>query len=494
MANILLMVSHPGNRRVLTEALPHHRLLDPDDDDQPPDEVDLVIVDFNRLRQERERLQTLRRSQAPTLVPVLLMLREGQLGRTRHMLGEEVDDVVFTPVLSAELLARLRNLNRLRQLSKSQHERYLASEHRLHRIDRAYRILAACNDAVIHASERQELLEQVLASVVDPKGYLLAWVGWESPDGSDTLDIKAVRGGDQIDPPQWVTSPSASDSAMVATALKAIRQRRAILLKGPDTRHCPFARTLAAEALLAIPLFLDNGHHGVLVIYSSQATAFRDDEIGLLQKLADNLAHGLSALTTRQRLEEQRALAQRRAYRDSLTELPNRQYVKEELAKLDSEAERHQRCAALLFVDLDGFKRINDSLGHAVGDRLLKLVAGRLTQIARGEDFVARLGGDEFVFLIHGEVTGADNPDRQQAAAEELAHAASLLAERLIRGFREPFIDGSHEHRLGASVGISLFPADTRFASDLINWADMAMYKAKSNGGDQFQFYSPSLT
>lgn len=493
MANILLMVSHRSNRRVLAEALPQHRLLDADEETQPPDGIDLVIVDYYRLQRERDRLADLRGSQAPALVPVLLMLRENQLGSIRNLLGEEVDDVVFTPVLTVELLARLRNLNRLRQLSLSQQECYLASEHRLERIDRAYRVLAACNEAVIHAAGQQELLDRVLGCIVGPQGYLRAWVGRNTNGDGGELEVLATRGNPpQRDLPE-LPDVSAADPRIMTLARTVIQERRARLLNGTEVRDCPLADREGARAVLIMPLFLDGGEPGILAIFSTQASAFHDDEIALLQKLSDNLAHGLSALFTRKRLDEQQALAQRRAYRDSLTELPTRQYVKEELAKLDSEAERHQRCAALLFVDLDGFKRINDSLGHGVGDHLLQLVAARLTHIAREEDFVARLGGDEFVFLIQGDATDTD-PGGRQRAGEEMARAATQLAERLITAFREPFIDGTHEHRLGASVGISLFPADTRFASDLINWADMAMYKAKSNGGDQFQFYSPELT
>ncbi len=494
MAKILLMVSDSGNRRVLAEALPQHELLDCDEDSQPPDDVGLIVVDFNRLRRDRQRLARLRQAQSPTLLPVLLMLRENQLGHTRNVLGEEVDDVVFTPVLTTELLARIRNLNRLRALSKSQHQRYLASESRLQRVDRAYRILAECNEAVIHCTTEEALLDRVLACLVGSRGYLLAWVGLNTGDGGDGVRMKAVRSaGSGL---ALATKPLNPGSTLThSAAAGAVQERTFVLRKGAEARDCPIARELGADAALALPLFFDGGDaDGVLALYSTVASAFHREEVELLGKLADNLAHGLSALTTRERLEEQRALAQRRAYRDSLTELPNRQYVKEELAKLDSAAERHMRCAALPFLDLDGFKRINDSLGHAVGDRLLKMVAGRLTRIAREEDFVARLGGDEFVFLIQGEVTDVENREQRQQASDDLARAASLLAERLIAGFREPFLDGAHEHRLGVSVGISLFPADTRCASDLINWADMAMYKAKSNGGDQFQFYSPALT
>ena len=243
---------------------------------------------------------------------------------------------------------------------------------------------------------------------------------------------------------------------------------------------------------LALPLQIGDDEVAVLAIYSGRPEAFNDDEVELLERLANNMAYGIRALRTRIDLKKQKRVAQHRAYRDLLTGLPNRQWVMEELYKLDTEAARHERLTAALFLDLDGFKRINDSLGHEVGDRLLRLVAHRLREIAREEDFVARLGGDEFLILMHFEAQ-ASSASQRQAQQDALLRAASQLADRLVDGLQQPFIDGSLEHHLGTSVGISLFPADTYQATALVNYADMAMYEAKSGGGRGYRFYYEDL-
>ncbi|WP_166254637.1 putative bifunctional diguanylate cyclase/phosphodiesterase [Marinobacter salicampi] len=495
MARILLLLSHEGNRRVLAEALPQHTLVRWQEGMTPGPDIDLVIVDFNRLRSSRATLRTLRQSRDPELVPVLLMLRENQLGHTRNVLGNEVDDVVFTPVLTAELRARINNLERLQELSRHQHQRFLLSETQRVRMDRAYRILAASNEAAIRSSTEDDLLDRVLTHIVGPEGYRLAWVGMAHQNTPGQIDVLAVHEADSARGNNLDALVVNEEQVAASPAQSAIAERLPVISGPAELARDGQLAERGIRTALALPLFFDGSTTlGVMVIYSTISEAFHTDEVALLQKLADNAAHGISSLRMRDKLEEQRALAQRRAYRDALTGLPNRQYIKEELAKLDSEAERHERYAALLFVDLDGFKRINDSLGHVVGDRLLWLVAERLRQLAREEDFVARLGGDEFVFLIHGETIEAGTGSRLAGPMEELARAASQLAERVVECMREPFLDGSHEHRLGASVGIALFPADTTAATKLINWADMAMYEAKSRGGDQFQFYSAMLT
>ncbi|MBS3803599.1 MAG: EAL domain-containing protein [Oleiphilaceae bacterium] len=493
MAKILLLLSHESNRRVLTEALPHHLLIDADKKPVADTEPDLIIIDFDRLQSDKDRLIRIRNTQSPTLVPVLLMLQERQLGLTKGALGREVDDVVFTPVLMSELLSRVRILSHLRQLSMSERQRErVASESHLQHVDRAYRILAACNEAAMRAWSEPELLNSVLASIVSAEGYRIAWIGFVR-SGSATIEVSAVQSNstaEDFDPAVILHGESRADPG---PATQAVRESRAVIKSTCSLPSEDLAEKYSITTAVALPLFFDGGNvGGVLTIYSNLPDAFHPDEIALLQNLADNTAFGISTLRNRTRLEEQRSLAQNRAYRDSLTGLPNRQYLKEQLTKLDSGAERRECYAALLFVDLDGFKRINDSLGHGIGDQLLRLVAERLEHLARGEDFVARLGGDEFVFLINrgsiGPVTSAE------ARSRELARAATLLAERLVESMKLPFKDGVHEHHLGVSVGISLFPEDTRFATHLLNCADMAMYKAKSSGGNQFQFYSPSLT
>ncbi len=167
------------------------------------------------------------------------------------------------------------------------------------------------------------------------------------------------------------------------------------------------------------------------------------------------------------------------AHYDSLTGLPNRDLFNDRLAQAIEKAKRHNKELALLFVDLDRFKQINDSLGHPVGDKVLQTVANRLNECIRKEDSLARLGGDEFILLMDDLNKGEH---------------ASLLAQKIIECLAKPiYIDG-HTFYVTASIGISLYPHDDMDISKLLMYADTAMYKAKKEGKNNFQFYSSELT
>lgn len=167
------------------------------------------------------------------------------------------------------------------------------------------------------------------------------------------------------------------------------------------------------------------------------------------------------------------------AYHDPLTGLANRRCFIERLEESLREAARRERRLAVLFVDLDQFKQVNDSLGHGVGDELLVAVASRLAEQVRLIDMLARLGGDEFICLMEGVHSEGD---------------VALLAEEINAVFELPFQLGEHELFLSASVGICLFPGDGGSVLELMRNADTAMYRAKSIGRGQYHFYTPEMT
>ncbi len=171
-----------------------------------------------------------------------------------------------------------------------------------------------------------------------------------------------------------------------------------------------------------------------------------------------------------------RAQAQRLAYlaqHDSLTKLPNRVLLNDRLTQALSLADRHHHQVAVLFLDIDGFKPINDTLGHDAGDRLLQLVADRLIASVRGSDTVGRLGGDEFVVVL---------------SRIEHARDAAISVEKMLHAVARPYDIGSHEVRVTASIGIATYPADGSDPATLLTNADRAMYSAKAAGRSNYTF------
>ncbi len=167
------------------------------------------------------------------------------------------------------------------------------------------------------------------------------------------------------------------------------------------------------------------------------------------------------------------------AHYDSLTDLPNRVLFSDRLNHSVDKASRRGLNIALLFIDLDRFKQINDSLGHDVGDMVLKVVAQRLKSVVRKEDTLSRLGGDEFTVIMENL---------------EKTEDASVLAKKILEILKEPININGHTLYASSSIGISLYPDDSLDAHDLIKYADIAMYKAKEDGRNNFQFYSYEMT
>jgi diguanylate cyclase (GGDEF)-like protein/PAS domain S-box-containing protein len=166
------------------------------------------------------------------------------------------------------------------------------------------------------------------------------------------------------------------------------------------------------------------------------------------------------------------------AYHDFLTGLPNRALLNDRVSQAVTLAARHSEKVAVLFLDLDGFKHINDSLGHAIGDELLKLIATRLTGCVRGSDTVSRQGGDEFIVLL---------------PALQKPEDAAITARKMLQAVADSHSIKGHDLNITTSIGVSVYPDDGLDAETLIKNADTAMYQAKENGCHSYQFFKPAM-
>lgn len=180
-------------------------------------------------------------------------------------------------------------------------------------------------------------------------------------------------------------------------------------------------------------------------------------------------------ISKRKQMEE---TIRHQAFYDPLTDLANRRLFIEHLTLEMAHAHRNNKKLAVFFLDLDNFKTINDMLGHAIGDELLKDVARRLRSCIRASDLAARFGGDEFNILMY-DITGP----------EEMA----ISARKILSVFNDPFMISGHELHVSTSIGISIYPDDGKDTDDLLKHADMAMYHSKESGRNTFQFYEPAI-
>src|SRR5450830_1838713 len=249
---------------------------------------------------------------------------------------------------------------------------------------------------------------------------------------------------------------------------------------------------IAARLLEQMRAVLSTQHIASIDYTLTHEETTRHFEARLVSTGADEVLGLVRDISERKRTEEQ---IRRLAYCDSLTGIPNRQAFLETLERELLRSKEHDKKFAVLFMDLDAFKRINDTLGHDVGDHLLKVVSERLRETIRPSDLVlraehefeasfggsnlARLGGDEFTILI---------PDLERV------EDALNVAHRVKEAMRRPFMIDAHEIFVTASIGISLYPEDGEDCNSLLKYADTAMYHAKNCGKNNAKLYSSSLT
>ena len=231
------------------------------------------------------------------------------------------------------------------------------------------------------------------------------------------------------------------------------------------------AAKLGAKALLVLPIIWQNAVVGAVVLGFATSAMLTDEERARARSLGDRVGVAFATAAKDEQLYYQ-------ANYDALTALPNRLYFKDQLARRYAQAQREPQPFALLFIDLDNFKSINDSLGHAAGDEVLRQTAERLKQCVRETDTVTRLGGDEFTIIL-AQIRATRDPES--------------VAEHVLRSLATPFIIAGNEHFLSASIGIALYPEDGKSAEDLLRNADTAMYRAKEGGRGRFVYFEERM-
>ncbi len=354
------------------------------------------------------------------------------------------------------------------------------------RLGRMFATLSATSDATTRATSPGELYRQICEAAVQAGQFSLAAV-LLAQGAAGHASIAAVSGHAAELMRALDISVDASlpeGRGLVGTAYRTGRPCVSNDFMA-DERTRPWhaqARKMEVAASAALPLVHGGRTIGVLLFYHGEQGAFDAEIVQLLERMSANVSFALDnfdreaeRLRAEQALRESEARFRHLATQDVLTGLPNRGLFSQLLNLAIEAARRYGRKLAVLFIDLDGFKYVNDKFGHDTGDELLRQMSRRFKECLRASDVVARLGGDEFVVLLQ-EVRGP-----QDAAAS---------ARKILAATAQPLQVLGHECRVTASVGVCLYPADAADEQALMKNADLAMYRAKQAGKNNCQFYS----
>lgn len=346
----------------------------------------------------------------------------------------------------------------------------------LAKLSRLYRMLSQINHLILRRPGRKVLLEHIAKIILQEGGFASVFIGLSDARGHLQHQV-------------LLTPEPRADTACLGKALARLAEQTL-------SQNLPLvANTLSAiedaalraeisrcqiKALALLPIRVRGRVAGVLKVCAQEEGFFEPESLKLLEELSADIGFSLEfeAISVERKLQEKEL--ELLAYHDPLTSLPNRRRLLEHLSLTIAHARRQGTGFALMLLDLDRFKDVNDSFGHRLGDRLLIQVSTLLSQRLRASDFLARLGGDEFALVLDNLHTLED---------------AGQVAAQLIANFNQPWrLSKEIEIQIGVSVGIAIYPDHSEDPNTLIQHADAALYQAKAQGRGQFYYYSPELT
>jgi diguanylate cyclase (GGDEF)-like protein/PAS domain S-box-containing protein len=345
-------------------------------------------------------------------------------------------------------------------------------QERIARLSRIQAVLSGINSTIVRVRDRRELLREACRIAVQQGGFKMAWIGLVKPG-----DLKASplvwEGFEQgyLTEIALELADQAEDPGPVG---KALRQKKMVVVNDIEADpSAAFKREALARGFrsqMAMPLVVDNQSLGVLVLYAAEPGFFDYEELKLLKDLAGDISFALDFIDKEERLTYV-------SYYDTLTGLANRQLFFDRLAQGLQVARAEKRELAVMLIDLERFKRINDTLGRYAGDQVLKELANRLRRTSSESATPARIGGDRFAVVV---------PNLPES---NLAH---WVEEWIVNSFAEPLTVDDIELRTTVKIGIALYPADADTAEILFVNAEAALKRAK-DGPAPYLFYSPEM-
>ncbi len=347
------------------------------------------------------------------------------------------------------------------------------SRDRLDTLNRLYRMVRAVKGAVLRQGDVYLLLDETCRVAVSEGGYRLAWIALLDPDG------RRVRAGAHAGVGKSLIRDKVLDRDQLppqSPVRRALEHGKLVICN-----HCPDDPILAGRdgtaaglgygSIAAIPLRSANGIQGCFTVYAQRAQAFDQREASLLLEIGQTIEEVLQIL-------DDDTPVKARIRPDPVTGLPDRQSLEQNLALAVARAHRREEQVALIVLDIDDFRRTNDTLGRKAGDKILRLVARLLSTAIQPGDIIARLGNDEFAVVL------TDHADDR---------AIGATVDRIAKCFPQKLSIDEHETFVLVSMGIAVFPADAQDATELFGCAELAQHSNPPEARGQIRYYEPGL-
>jgi len=349
-----------------------------------------------------------------------------------------------------------------------------AQRERINRLNRVYSVLSGINALIVRVRTREELFRGACRIAVEAGKFRLAWLGlvdrpamqvqpvaWEGT-GEDYIHLMPIGiGGAGAEGRGLAGQAVEEGSAVVSNDMT----------RDPRVRLKQEALQRGFRSLAMLPLLVGGEVTGVLALYAGEAGFFDEEEMKLLRELAGDIAFAMEHLEVRGKVEYL-------AFHDPLSGLPNRAVLTDRLQQMLGPARQDGMLAGVLFLDVERFRLINDTLGRQAGDEFLKGVAERFRSAMRPQDTVARIGGDVFAVAV--------------SSFSHVTDVTHLLSDRLEQAFAQPVIVNGQELRAVLRAGVAVFPGDGDTAEVLCRNAEAALKRAK-DAGERFVFYTPEI-
>ena len=390
-------------------------------------------------------------------------------------LAKSVASLAESPTPGAPL-PDIEEIATVRRLLDDGAERRQKADDRIRRLNRVYAVLSGINALIVRVRDKDELFRESCRIAVDHGKFHIAWIGVLNRD-LNRLDLAALYGEkpeflETLRRRDWLGTDGSANRPAVG---RVLIEKKAVfsndIQTDPQIRYANDHMAQGTRSLAVLPLMIADSVMGVLCLHARETGFFDDDEKRLLLELAGDISFALDHI-------EKEAKLDYLAYYDSVTGLANRTLFHERLAQGLTVAGREGRKLALIILDIERFKTINDTLGRQAGDTLLKQIADRMAGYASDIAWLARIGADHFAIMA---------PDIQNV--DDLPR---LTERRLDAFFGPPFRIGETELRIAAKLGIAVFPGDGANADTLFKNAEAALKKAKASG-DRYLFYTQAM-